>query len=247
MYIKFILPFALVSNFAVAETIGNPSGDYEPIAPPAPTVDPLMLDPDCHMPAPEDNGPGDQPGACRVEGGEPTQGENFEKTVQGWDSIQDLNNWIGHYFEYDKVRMAQFGSNVPDDKKGQVYTPDQLLDGRTGVCFDLSRFAYESIKHMPMNPKVEYLKYARINFEPKEINGAIIKMHWMVEYKINGKYYFTGDSRCPGRVYGPYDAVDKFQQCYSAFRGRTINSIQLVDTYKKKKSPLQRRGRKLTD
>lgn len=236
MYKKLIFFAALVSSNVLAESMGNPSGNTVTPAPLPMQVNPLLKDPSCHMPQPEENGPGDQPGACRVEGGTPTQGENFEKSVQGWHSIQDMNNWIGKYFVYDKVRMAKFGANVPASERGQVYTSDQLLDGRSGVCFDLSRFVYEAISQMPMNPKVDNLKYTKINFDPAVINGATIRMHWMIEYQIGGKFYFTGDSRCPGRVYGPYDSVDKFKECYSAFRGRVINSIELVDSYKKKLS-----------
>lgn len=188
----------------------------------------------CHMPVLEDNGPSDQPGACRVTSGEAKQSGSFTESVQRWTSIQELNNWIGHNFIYDKERMARFGQNVSASEKGQVYSPEELFNGRSGVCFDLSRFSYEALTQMPLAEKIESLKYVKIKFEPIEINGAKIRMHWLIAYQFAGKFYFTADSRCPGRLYGPYDSVEKFQECYAAFRGRKIESLELVDTYKKR-------------
>ncbi len=211
---------------AHAETLGSP-GEL-------PTDHPAGLLPaDCHMPPPEEKGPDDVPGECRVRGGAPTEQDTFARTVAGWDSIQDLNDWIGANFEYDKPRMGLFGQNVPAKERPPVYTPDEVLAKKKAVCFDLSRFAYEALKNMPMTPPVQGLKYVMIQFKPENINGAIIGKHWMISYQKDGKFYFTADSRCPGRVYGPYDSVEKFQQCYARFRDRTIQSISLRDTYRR--------------
>lgn len=226
--------------------VSNPSANAETLAgagtsaPPSPATS--VQDPACHMPAPESLGPDDAPGSCRVKNGTATEKDSFAETIKGWDSVEDLNAWIGANFEYDRRRMKLFGQDVPQALRPSVYEPDQLLEKKSAVCFDLSRFAFEALKGMPLQEPVQDAKYVMIKFEPKNIDGAVIGKHWMVSYKRDGKFYFTADSRCPGRVYGPYDSVEKFQACYAGFRGRDIQSLELRDTYRPTRKQLRRKS-----
>jgi hypothetical protein len=157
---------------------------------------------------------------------------SYAKAVSNWTTIEDVNNWIKNSFIYDMNRAKLLANNSKSKGQIPIYTPEQFWVIKKGMCVDLSRFAYETAKSID---STSYVKYLKIEFEPVEIEGNKFVNHWIVAYKENGSYSFFADSRRPGIIDGPYTTVEEFIRYYEKFRGRMINSFELLDAYNKVK------------
>ena len=63
----------------------------------------------------------------------------------------------------------------------------------------------------------------------------------MIIYKENDQLYIMADTKRPGHISGPYNAMSEFITAYEDFRKRKIISYKITDTYKKR---LKKRLRK---
>ncbi len=167
----------------------------------------------------------------------------FSEMLKQWKGIEDINKWIGENFHYDISRAVALGSKRNEGPKIGIFSPEEMFINKSGICVDLSRFAFETLKQIVPETEIHYLM---IDFEPIEIQGSIIRKHWVVAYKNNGKFYVTADSKRPGFIDGPYENVQEFIDKYETFRERKIESFKLLNDYKKtqkkKLAKTQRKG-----
>ncbi|MHC4638939.1 MAG: transglutaminase-like domain-containing protein [Planctomycetota bacterium] len=163
---------------------------------------------------------------------------SYYGALQNWKTVKDVNNWIGQNFEYDMDRAMQLADNSGTRGKTNIYKPDELFHHKKGVCIDLARFALETIQ--AIDPAID-IKYLLIEFEPLLMGNRVFKNHWMIMYKENDQLYIMADTKRPGHISGPYNAMSEFITAYEDFRKRKIISYKITDTYKKR---LKKRLRK---
>ncbi|MCE7996558.1 MAG: hypothetical protein HEP71_31590 [Roseivirga sp.] len=159
-----------------------------------------------------------------------TDTTKYLEVISNWTSVEQINQWIGQNFHYDMSRAIALGSKRNDGPKTAIFSPDEFFRVRSGICVDLSRFAFETLKKI--NPEVEAY-YLMIDFEPIEIQGSIIRKHWVLAYKLENQFYITADSKVPGKISGPFDTIQDFITGYEKFRERKIESFKLLNDYKK--------------
>jgi len=157
---------------------------------------------------------------------------NYFETISKWTTTGEVHNWIRNNFKYDFKRAVLLANNSKSKGQITIYKPEEFWTIKEGICVDLSRFAYETIKVIDSTAHVKYLK---IEFEPFEIEGSKFVNHWIIAYRKNNEFYFFADSKRPGKNDGPYATIDDFLKNYQNFRGRIINSYKLLDSYKKVK------------
>ncbi len=154
----------------------------------------------------------------------------YLETIGRWKSIEHINQWIGQNFHYDMSRAIALGSKRNEGPKTTIFTPEEFFKVKSGICVDLSRFDFETLKKV--DPEVEAY-YLMIDFEPIEIQGSIIRKHWVLAYKLKDQFYITADSKVPGTISGPYDTIQDFITGYEKFRERKIERFKLLNDYKK--------------
>ena len=112
------------------------------------------------------------------------------------------------------------------------YHPGEFCKTKTGVCVDLSRFGVETLKSI--DPQSDP-KYLMIEFDPIQIKGNTLRLHWLVSFKRDGKIYFFADSNRPGRIAGPYNDTKAFISEYEQYRGRKIIAFRELASYQKQR------------
>ncbi len=158
---------------------------------------------------------------------------SYKEALKSWKSPKDISVWIGSNFSYDMNRAMTLSETQRSKKKKlSFYTAKEFFDKKTGVCVDLSNFAYKTLKSISPHLRAKFLM---IKFDPIKIKGNILRMHWLTSFKMNGKYYFFADSKRPGTIKGPYNTPNEFISEYEQFRQRKIVSFKLLDSFKKKK------------
>lgn len=160
----------------------------------------------------------------------PNDSTTYSDALKNWKSVKELNEWIGKNFHYDMSRAIALGSKRMEGPKTSIFTPEEMYAEKSGICVDLSRFAFETLKKISPETEAHYLM---IDFEPIEIQGSIIRKHWVIAYKNEGKFYVTADSKRPGLITGPYESIEDFVEVYEKFRKRKIESFSLLQSYKK--------------
>lgn len=154
----------------------------------------------------------------------------YSEAISNWKSIEHINQWIGQNFHYDMSRAIALGSKRNEGPKTTIFSPEEFFRVKSGICVDLSRFAFETLKRV--NPEIEAY-YLMIDFEPIEIQGSVIRKHWVLAYKMKNQFYITADSKVPGTISGPHDTIQDFITGYEKFRERKIESFKLLNDYKK--------------
>ncbi len=155
---------------------------------------------------------------------------SYARTIESWDSVADVNEWIAEYFRYDMQRARQLADS-DRRQKIYIYEPAELFRNKKGVCVDLARFAYESLKAIDPELKPSYLM---IEFEPLKIEGHTFRRHWLVVYREADQLFVLADTKRPGYLSGPHHHLADFITEYQDFRNRKIITYKLRDTYKKK-------------
>ncbi len=156
---------------------------------------------------------------------------DYHNTIKNWHSIEDVHQWIASNFSYDLDRAMLLANNKKTKTNLAIYNPEEFWKTKKGICVDVSRFAYESLKMIDSSAQVNYLK---IEFEALNYNGSQFINHWLVSLKKPEGYYFFADSKRPKKLDGPYLQVKSFINKYEAFRQRKIKSYSLLDSYKKR-------------
>ncbi len=157
---------------------------------------------------------------------------SYAKALEAWHSPEDVNAWIGARFEYDFDRAVKL-SETQRARVGRVeiVNPDAFFTRPTGICVDLARFGVETLRAIAPQYKPAYLM---IEFDPVVISGNMLRLHWLVMFVRDGKFYFFADSKRPGHMAGPFATVEQFIEQYAQYRGRRIVSNRGLESYQRK-------------
>jgi len=157
---------------------------------------------------------------------------SYNRALNVWKAAEDISKWVANSFMYDKARAIMLSKNRRTRKKViPIYDPPEFFERKAGVCVDLARFGFETLRKIDPNSDPKYLM---IEFEPIQINGNIFHLHWLVGFKRDGMQYFFCDSKRPGYIAGPYHSTQIFISVYEQYRGRKIVAYRELESYQKK-------------
>lgn len=161
---------------------------------------------------------------------------SYREALQVWRTPEDVNAWIGARFRYDLPRATAL-SETRRTGPGQaaIYEPQDFFNAPSGVCVDLARFAVDTLRHIDPDSKANYLM---IEFEPAQIAGNTLRMHWLAAFRRDGKLYFFADSKRPGHIAGPYADTQEFIDAYASYRSRPIVAFRELDSFQRKQRSL---------
>jgi hypothetical protein len=163
--------------------------------------------------------------------------DSYEHALRIWKTPEDINAWIAANFSYDMARAVQLSETQKTRHEGlSIYHPSEFFHTKAGVCVDLSRFGVETLKRI--DPESDP-KYLMIEFDPMQIQGNTLRLHWLVSFRRDGQIYFFADSKRPGHIAGPYNDAREFIHDYAQYRGRKIVAFRELASYQK-----QRRSQK---
>ncbi len=159
--------------------------------------------------------------------------DSHEGSMRIWKTPEDVNAWIAANFSYDRARAIRL-SETQRSKQAPlaIYTPSEFFDGKSGVCVDLARFAVETLKQIDPDSDPKYLM---IEFDPVQLEGNTLRLHWLVSFKRAGNTYFFADSKRPGYIAGPYSDTQVFIDEYQRYRARTIITFRELPSYQKQR------------
>jgi hypothetical protein len=159
--------------------------------------------------------------------------DSFEHALKVWKTPEDMSAWLAAHFSYDTVRAARLSETQRTKKDAfPIYTPSQFFDQKSGVCVDVARFGVETLRRI--DPQ-SHPKYLMIEFDPIQISGNTMRLHWLVSFKRNGKSYFFADSKRPGHIAGPYNETREFIDDYEQYRGRKVVAFRESESYQKQR------------
>jgi hypothetical protein len=162
-----------------------------------------------------------------------TAAASYEHALEVWKTPEDISAWIAANFSYDMARAMRLSETQrARNERLPIHTPSDFFDTKTGVCVDLSRFAVETLRRI--DPQSDP-KYLMIEFAPIHIGGNVLRLHWLVSFKRDGRVYFFADSKRPGHIAGPYDDTRAFIDDYARYRGRPIMAFRELDSYQKQR------------
>jgi hypothetical protein len=166
--------------------------------------------------------------------------DTYQHALQIWKAAEDINAWIAVNFSYDTLRSMHL-SETQRRKEGQVsiHAPSTFFETKTGVCIDLARFGLETLRSIDPDSDPKYL---RIEFDPIQIQGNTLRVHWLVSFRRDAQIYFFADSKRPGYITGPYSDAQFFINEYEQYRGRRIVTFRELESYKRRqRSQVQKR------
>ena len=159
--------------------------------------------------------------------------DSYQQALQIWKTPEDINGWINAKFSYDTARAIKL-SETQRTKNGQlaIYPPSAFFENKTGVCVDLARFGLETLRSIDPRSGPKYLM---IEFEPMQVRGNTLRLHWLVSFRREGQIYLFADSKRPGHMAGPYNDMQAFIAEYEQYRGRKIVAFRELDSYEKQR------------
>jgi hypothetical protein len=158
---------------------------------------------------------------------------SYEQALKVWKTPEDINGWIAANFSYDRARALRLSETQrAKNERISIHDPSEFFDIKTGVCVDLSRFGVETLRRIdPLSDP----KYLMIEFDPLQIKGNMLRLHWLVSFKRGGKTYIFADSKRPGHIAGPHKDLQTFITEYKQYRGRKIVAFRELDSYEKQR------------
>lgn len=160
------------------------------------------------------------------------ESQSYQDVIKKWGSYLEVNLWISSNFRYSISRAKELGENSQVRDKTPILTPAELFAKKSGVCIDLSRFGVETLNSIDSSYRAKYLM---LDFEPIEVEGRILRKHWLAVFSKGGNLYVFADSKTPGKLWGPYRDLSVFVSAYQQFRSRKINDWKLLPSYQKKR------------
>lgn len=158
----------------------------------------------------------------------------YDAALAQWRSVEDVNAWIGARFTYDVDRAAQLSESERAKGGGPALAePAAFFAQPRGVCLDLARFGYETLKRI--DPAADP-RYVMIELEPIVVRGVVLRRHWVVSFVRDGDLFVFADSKRPGHIAGPYASLDAFRSDYELFRKRRIVALQQTDTMTRRRA-----------
>jgi hypothetical protein len=159
--------------------------------------------------------------------------DSYEHALLVWETPEDVSAWIAANFSYDMARAMRLSETQrARNERLSIHTPSDFFDTKAGVCVDLSRFAVETLRRIDPGSDPKYLM---VEFAPIHIGGNVLRLHWLVRFKRDGRVYFFADSKRPGHIAGPYDGTREFIDDYARYRGRPIVTFRELDSYQKQR------------
>jgi len=159
--------------------------------------------------------------------------DSYEHALHVWKTPEDISAWIAGNFSYDMARAMRLSETQrTKNERLSIYCPSEFFNTKAGVCVDLSRFGVETLRRIDPGTDPKYLM---IEFDPIQMQGNMLRLHWMVSFKRDGKIYFFCDSKRPGHTAGPYNDTGEFINEYEQYRGRKIVRFQELESYQKQR------------
>ena len=157
--------------------------------------------------------------------------DSYEQALRIWKSAEDITGWIAANFSYDRARAMQLSETQRARNESlSIYAPSEFFKSKAGVCVDLSRFGVETLRRIDPNSDPKYLM---IEFDPIQIKGRMLRLHWLARFKRDGKIYLFADSKRPGHIAGPYNDTRAFVSEYEQYRRRKITAFRELESYRK--------------
>jgi hypothetical protein len=158
---------------------------------------------------------------------------SYEEAWRVWKTPEDITGWIAANFSYDMARALKLSETQrANPEKISIYDPSEFFDARSGVCIDLSRFGVETLRRIDPQSDPRYLM---IEFDPIQIQGNLLRRHWLASFKREGKIYFFADSKRPGHIAGPYWETQAFIDEYEQYRARKVIAFRELASYQKQR------------
>jgi len=162
-----------------------------------------------------------------------TAAASYHHALEVWKTPEDISAWIAANFSYDMPRAMRLSETQrAGNEPLSIHAPSDFFDTKAGVCVDLSRFAVETLRRI--DPQHDP-KYLMIEFAPVHAGGNVLRLHWLVSFKRDGRVYFFADSKRPGHIAGPYHDTPEFIADYARYRGRPIVAFRELDSYQKQR------------
>jgi hypothetical protein len=166
--------------------------------------------------------------------------DEYGEALKIWKTAEDVNAWIAASFSYDTARAKRLSETQRRKEGGlPIYAPSALFENKTGVCVDLARFGLETLRSI--DPQSDP-KYLMIEFDPAQLEGNMLRLHWLVSFGREGEIYFFADSKRPGYIAGPFRDTQTFIDEYANYRGRRIVDFRESESYEKQSRTRARRG-----
>lgn len=157
---------------------------------------------------------------------------SYAQALMAWRTPEDVNDWIGARFEYDRDRaLALSESQRERGPAPAIHPPQAFYDRPVGVCVDLARFAVDALKQVAPDLRPRYLM---IEFDPTRLQGQTLRRHWVAVYERADGIYVFADSKRPGVTAGPYPSVGAFIDDYARYRKRRIVAFRELDDHRRK-------------
>jgi hypothetical protein len=157
--------------------------------------------------------------------------DSYDQALRVWRTPEDISGWVAASFSYDSARALQLSETQrAKSKRLPVFNPSEFFERKSGVCVDLARFGFETLRSID---PVSAPKYLMIEFEAAYIKGNTLRLHWLVSFRRDGKIYFFADSKRPGHIAGPYKDTQDFINEYEQYRRRRIVTFRELETYEK--------------
>jgi hypothetical protein len=129
--------------------------------------------------------------------------KTYDETVSEWKSYKDVAKWMSSYFSYDMRRFDESMSEWRSYKKYlSIRTPQETFELKSGVCFDATRFAKETLNRI--DPSYE----AEIVFIVRDIHP-----HFACSFQKDGKLYimdYGATYQSLIGVHGPYNSLGEY-------------------------------------
>jgi hypothetical protein len=155
--------------------------------------------------------------------------DSYEEALRTWRTPEDIAGWAGSRFVYHIERALQLSET--GRRRGQapaILTPGDLFAHPSGTCLDLARFAVETLQRIDPTARPRYLM---IEFEPVQVQGVLLRRHWLATFRRDGAVYAFADSKRPRHVDGPYADTAGLVDAYERYRGRKIVRYEELDTF----------------
>lgn len=155
--------------------------------------------------------------------------DSYDEALRTWRTPEDIAGWAGSRFVYDlerALRLSETGRRAGGAPA--ILAPGDLFAHPSGTCLDLARFAVETLERIDPAARPRYLM---IEFEPVQVQGVVLRRHWLATFRHDGAVYAFADSKRPWHVDGPYADTAGLVEAYESYRGRKIVRYEELDTF----------------
>ena len=154
---------------------------------------------------------------------------SYDEALRTWRSPEDIAGWAGSRFVYHTERALKLSETGRREGGAPgILAPGDLFADPSGTCLDLARFGVETLQRIDPAAGPRYLM---IEFEPVQVQGVILRRHWLATFRRDGAVYAFADSKRPRHVDGPYADTAELVAAYERYRGRKIVRFQEADTF----------------